>query len=101
MENDEKSIGDQLDSLALVPLAFENYVDRQLDLAYRADFLPPTVAAALFDYCERSFTYYDDDAARVLVYGKWRQIPRRQTAFGNAGLTYRFSGAHVPARPWD
>lgn len=41
-----------------------------------------------------------DDNSQVFVYGKWMRIPRKQTAFGDTGISYRFSGTEVPARAW-
>jgi alkylated DNA repair dioxygenase AlkB len=34
------------------------------------------------------------------LFGKWINIPRKQTAFGDSGTTYTFSGNTVPAREW-
>jgi len=34
------------------------------------------------------------------IYGRWINIPRRQTAFGDDGTSYTFSGNTVPAKPW-
>lgn len=35
------------------------------------------------------------------IYGKWRNIPRKQAAFGDMGLSYKFSGNTIPAKPWS
>lgn len=34
------------------------------------------------------------------VFGKWHQIPRQQSAYGDEGIVYRFSGTSVPCKPW-
>ncbi|XP_070204502.1 DNA oxidative demethylase ALKBH2-like [Littorina saxatilis] len=34
------------------------------------------------------------------MFGKWVDIPRKQSAYGEPGLSYTFSGNTVPARPW-
>jgi alpha-ketoglutarate-dependent dioxygenase alkB family protein 2 len=55
--------------------------------------------------CEETIELLNDieyeENSQVLVYGKWVDIPRRQTAFGDDGLTYTFSGAEVAAHPWE
>lgn len=41
-----------------------------------------------------------DEDSQVFLYGEWINIPRKQTAFGDEGTTYTFSGNTVPARSW-
>ncbi|XP_008249575.3 DNA oxidative demethylase ALKBH2 isoform X1 [Oryctolagus cuniculus] len=38
--------------------------------------------------------------ARVQVFGKWHSVPRKQATYGDAGLTYTFSGLTLSPRPW-
>ncbi|XP_022110522.1 DNA oxidative demethylase ALKBH2-like [Acanthaster planci] len=57
-------------------------------------------ANELFDACERELEYFTGDLTRVQVYGKWHSIPRKQVAHGDSGLTYKYSGVTVPAKPW-
>ena len=45
--------------------------------------------------------YLDSSKNQVKIMGKVCQIPRKQTAFGDAGLTYSFSGTTVPANAWN
>ncbi|XP_033113498.1 DNA oxidative demethylase ALKBH2-like isoform X2 [Anneissia japonica] len=54
----------------------------------------------LYQKCEKELEYFTGDLAKVRVFGKWFNIPRKQVAYGDAGLTYTFSGNKVPARPW-
>ncbi|KAI8487928.1 Alpha-ketoglutarate-dependent dioxygenase alkB 2 [Branchiostoma belcheri] len=61
----------------------------------------PSVASTLFQACEEEFVYNTGDLARVQIFGKYRDIPRKQVAFGDPGLSYRFSGVEIPARPWS
>ncbi|KAE8752371.1 hypothetical protein FOCC_FOCC000843 [Frankliniella occidentalis] len=49
---------------------------------------------------ERELDYFTGELARVFVFGKWHDIPRQQCSFGDPGLSYKFSGRTVPARPW-
>ena len=44
--------------------------------------------------------YYAASKNEVRVYGTVHKIPRKQTAFGDHGLSYTFSGTTVPANPW-
>ncbi|PVD31190.1 hypothetical protein C0Q70_06602 [Pomacea canaliculata] len=54
----------------------------------------------IFLACERSLIYNSGHLAKVQLFGKWVDIPRKQVAYGNDGLTYKFSGNTVPAKPW-
>lgn len=38
--------------------------------------------------------------AKVQVFGKWHSIPRKQATYGDAGLTYTFSGLTLTPKPW-
>lgn len=44
--------------------------------------------------------YYCLSPNIVRVFGKVHEIPRKQTAFGDPGTSYSFSGVTVPANPW-
>ncbi|XP_067650376.1 DNA oxidative demethylase ALKBH2-like [Haliotis asinina] len=57
-------------------------------------------ADELLAECERVIEYNSGHLARVQIFGKWHDIPRKQVAHGDAGLTYSFSGNTVHARPW-
>ncbi|XP_042863600.1 DNA oxidative demethylase ALKBH2-like isoform X2 [Penaeus japonicus] len=43
---------------------------------------------------------FPGDLARVKVFGKWCDIPRKQVTYGDPGLTYKYSGITTPAKPW-
>lgn len=45
-------------------------------------------------------SYYESSRNEVTVFGKVHKIPRKQTAFGDHGLSYNFSGTSVPANDW-
>ncbi|XP_039267917.2 DNA oxidative demethylase ALKBH2-like [Styela clava] len=57
-------------------------------------------ADAIFREIEDTVEYNTGKLAKVQMYGKWINIPRKQTAFGDEGLTYTFSGNTIPAKPW-
>ena len=44
--------------------------------------------------------YYESSRSEVKVFGKVHKIPRKQTAFGDPGLSYNFSGTSVAANVW-
>ncbi|KAK7499079.1 hypothetical protein BaRGS_00009626 [Batillaria attramentaria] len=50
---------------------------------------------------ENALEYNTGHLARVQMFGKWIDIPRKQVAHGEAGLSYTFSGNTIPARPWN
>ena len=70
-------------------------------VTYTEDFLPQELASYDLLLEELEPHFYSDEESRVLVFGQWRNIPRRQFAMGDDGLTYRYSGNTVPAMPWD
>lgn len=70
------------------------------NLLYVPDFLDPQQELHYRARLEAEVEFDSPEASRVFVHGKWRDIPRRQSAYGDEGLSYRFSGTRVPARPW-
>ena len=44
--------------------------------------------------------YFHSSPNIVKVFGKTYNIPRRQTAFGDPGISYSFSGITLSAKPW-
>lgn len=70
-----------------------------LDVDY-ARLLAPALADAVLRELEGSLCYFTGELAQVRVYGRWHPIPRQQVAFGDAGLSYKFSGQTLPASPW-
>lgn len=49
---------------------------------------------------EEELTYFTGHLSKVFVFGKWHNIPRKQVAFGDDGLTYKYSNNIVPALSW-
>ena len=54
----------------------------------------------MFDNLEEEIEYFQGDLAMVKVFGKTHPIPRQQSAYGDPGLTYKYSGTTVPALAW-
>lgn len=58
------------------------------------------------DYADKLFNdlkqirYNSDEESMIRMYGKRVKIPRQQTAYGELGTTYHFSGISVAARDW-
>ncbi|XP_054290214.1 DNA oxidative demethylase ALKBH2-like [Macrosteles quadrilineatus] len=71
-----------------------------LDLDYNQRFLTKHEADDLLEWFEKNVEYFSGDLAQVKVFGKWHKIPRKQVSYGEAGLSYKFSGNTVPALPW-
>ncbi|XP_014243983.1 DNA oxidative demethylase ALKBH2-like [Cimex lectularius] len=71
-----------------------------LNLSYCHHFLEPERATSLLKTLESELVYFSGDKAKIKIFGKWRDIPRQQVAFGDPGLTYTFSGLSVPALAW-
>ena len=69
-----------------------------LDLDY-VQLFTKTEADSLFQQAERMIKYNAN--SKVFLHGKWHNIPRKQTAYGDTGLRYTFSGATVSAQPWS
>ena len=49
---------------------------------------------------ESEIEYFTGELAKVKVFGKVYNIPRQQSAYGDPGITYRYSGTTVPSKPW-
>lgn len=79
---------------------WEKIVAENLDLDYYHRFLTAVDATALMDYLEHNVHYLDGRLAQVKVFGHYYPIPRQQVAFGDNGVSYKFSGTIVQAQPW-
>lgn len=81
------------------PLSWRKFSGEGLDVDY-CRLLPAAQADRALAELEKSVDYYTGDLAKVFVFGRWHQIPRQQSSFGDPGLSYKFSGRTVPSRPW-
>ncbi|KAK7065661.1 Alpha-ketoglutarate-dependent dioxygenase alkB 2 [Halocaridina rubra] len=81
-------------ALSLKKISREN-----LDLDYGILF-PRRIADNLVRILEEEVDYFTGEMARLHVFGKWHDIPRKQATYGDPGLTYKYSGKVTPARPW-
>lgn len=70
-----------------------------LDLDYTL-LLPREVADDLVRVFEEELDYFTGDLAKIQIFGRWHDIPRKQATYGDPGLTYTYSGIKTPSRPW-
>ncbi|KAF7661971.1 hypothetical protein LDENG_00248610 [Lucifuga dentata] len=54
----------------------------------------------LFKQLEEEVVYSTGEESKVQVFGKIHNIPRKQATYGDAGLTYTYSGVKRSACPW-
>lgn len=72
-----------------------------LDVDYYPRFFSEADSDAILEQLEAQLQpYYEASRNEVKVFGKVHKIPRKQTAFGDIGLSYTFSGTTVPANSW-
>uniref|UniRef100_A0A3P9MCG8 DNA oxidative demethylase ALKBH2 n=1 Tax=Oryzias latipes TaxID=8090 RepID=A0A3P9MCG8_ORYLA len=57
-------------------------------------------ADELFKHLEEEVVYSTGEEAKVQVYGKVYNIPRKQATYGDTGLMYTYSGVTRLACPW-
>lgn len=98
----ERSINDRLNNLfsSSEKSTLKEILNENMHLSYMSQFLSKTLADDLLKYCESNIKYYDGDLTKVRLFNKWHKIPRKQIAFGDFGLTYKFSGISLPAQKW-
>jgi len=82
------------------PSKWKKIVAEGLDVDYCERFLTAAEGTALMEYMEHNVRYLDGRLTQVKVFGRFYQIPRQQVAFGDDGVSYKFSGTVVPAQSW-
>ncbi|XP_056276088.1 DNA oxidative demethylase ALKBH2 isoform X2 [Pseudoliparis swirei] len=81
------------------PVPWQKVEAEGLDCDY-ALLLSTEEADQLFKQLEEEVVYSTGEEATVQVFGKVHGIPRKQATYGDAGLTYTYSGVPRSARPW-
>lgn len=71
----------------------------QLDLLFHPAFISRQEASAI-QSCLEELEYNSDESSMVNTPGGKKKIPRKQVAYSDAGIVYRFAGAEVPGKPW-
>lgn len=64
-----------------------------------SQFYTKSQADKLFNQLLNTIIY--DKKSTVTIFGKTMPIPRKQTAYGDPGTTYSFSGTTVKAKKWN
>ena len=72
-----------------------------LRLSYFPNFYSAQESAQILDELEHSVEYDASEESSVILFGKKYKIPRKQTAYGAAGTSYKFSGNNVFAKEWN
>src|SRR6185437_15955355 len=70
-----------------------------LDLVYHPRFYNTSRSAEIFENLQE-LQFNSDEQSQIQIFGKWINIPRKQVAFGNPNLSYKFSGNEVVAKEW-
>lgn len=73
-------------------------IDKGLCVGVTPEFYSKPEADEIFNKLETDVVY--NEGSTVVVFGKTYNIPRKQVAYGDPGLSYKFSGTEVPAKPW-
>ncbi|XP_027890367.1 DNA oxidative demethylase ALKBH2 [Xiphophorus couchianus] len=81
------------------PIPWQKIEAEGLDCDYALLFLKGE-ADDLFRQLEEEVVYSTGEEAKVQVFGKVYNIPRKQATYGNAGLAYTYSGVRRLASPW-
>lgn len=70
-----------------------------LNIIFHPNFYDKTRSDEIFEELQK-LQFNSDENSQILIYGKWKNIPRKQVAFGNPNISYKFSGNEVPALEW-
>ncbi|XP_013869820.1 DNA oxidative demethylase ALKBH2 [Austrofundulus limnaeus] len=81
------------------PIPWQKLEAEELDCDYALLFSKGE-ADDLFTRLEEEVVYSAGDDAKVQVFGKVYNIPRKQATYGDTGLTYTYSGITRSASPW-
>lgn len=81
------------------PVPWQKIESEGFDCDYALLF-PKEEANILFKKLEEEVVYATGEEAQVQVFGKVHNIPRKQATYGDAGLTYTYSGVKHLASTW-
>lgn len=56
------------------------------------------ISNKIYDELKSSITFEKD--IKLRIHGREVTIPRKQTAYGDDGISYGYSGIRIPAKPW-
>ncbi|KAM9823130.1 DNA oxidative demethylase ALKBH2 isoform X1 [Syngnathus typhle] len=98
IEVKEQSVDAQEDDFS-DPVPWQKVESEGLDCDYALLFTKQE-ADHLFQKLEEEVVYSTGEEAKVQVFGKVYDIPRKQATYGDAGLMYTYSGVARLACPW-
>ncbi|XP_038146000.1 DNA oxidative demethylase ALKBH2 [Cyprinodon tularosa] len=81
------------------PIPWQKLEAEGLDCDYALLFTKEE-ADKLFRQLEEEVVYSTGEESKVQIFGQVYDIPRKQATYGNAGLTYTYSGVKRLACPW-
>ncbi|OCU01845.1 DNA oxidative demethylase ALKBH2 [Xenopus laevis] len=89
------------DTVCLIPDHFiwKKLQAENLDCDYTSLF-SKNEADDIFQKLEKDIVYFSGNLSRVMVFGKWHNVPRKQVTYGDEGLNYTFSGITLSPKPW-
>lgn len=99
MKRRKIDVAEALRDLARKTVDWRKTAAEGLDVDY-ALLLSRSLADELMMRLEEAVEYYDGELSKVKVFDKWHNIPRQQVAYGDEGMSYKFSGITVPAKTW-
>ncbi|XP_061674335.1 DNA oxidative demethylase ALKBH2 isoform X2 [Syngnathoides biaculeatus] len=98
-ENVQEELADAEDEEFSDPVPWRKIESENLDCDYALLFTKEE-ADRLFQKLEEEVIYSTGEEAKVQVFGKVYDIPRKQATYGERGLTYTYSGVTRLACPW-
>lgn len=75
-------------------------LETSLNIYYTNNFIDKEDCKIIFKILEKRLKYNSAEESKVLIRGKYIEIPRTQTAYGNPGTYYKFAGNTVYAKDW-
>ena len=72
-----------------------------INVHYYGDFIDEKTADYFFELAEKNMVYNSAEESKVFIFGKYYKIPRKQVAYGEKGITYKFSGNVVSTIDWN
>lgn len=68
---------------------------------YIQNAIPTEIDKNIFSSIIKEVVFLSDEMSSIVLMGKKIKIPRKQSAYGDKGLSYRFSGVSVEAKSWE
>ena len=70
-------------------------------VVYYKNFYLDDEADEIFQLLQNELIYNTDEQSQVVMMGKKINIPRKQVAYGDDGVSYNFTGTNVKAKSWN